>query len=92
MAPSYRVRGAPSSVLYSFYTSLRRFHTQEGVRPGMLVARAKQLERGRGYRTYHYQDGDPYFVRRWGLWELTIGTGRGRVNELRVDPKIEPSL
>lgn len=92
MAPAYRFRGAPSSVLYSFDTSLQRFRTTEGVRPGMSISRAERLERGHGYRTYHNRDGSPYFVRRWGLWELTIGTGGGRVNELRVDPTTEPKL
>jgi hypothetical protein len=92
MAPAYRFSGAPSSVLYSFYTSLQRFHTQEGVHPGMSIGLAEHLERGRGYRMYHFRDGSPYLVRRWGLWELTIGSGSGRVNELRVDPTTEPAL
>jgi hypothetical protein len=41
---------------------------------------------------FHFRDGSPYLVRRWGLWEITIGSGSGRVNELRVDPTTEPSL
>jgi hypothetical protein len=92
MARQYRFSGAPSSVLYSFYTSQQRFHTEEGVRPGMSISQAEQLERGHGYRMFHFRDGSPYLVRRWGLWEITIGSGGGRVDELRVDPTTEPSL
>jgi hypothetical protein len=92
MAPPYRLKGAPSSVLYSFYTSLHRFHTQERVRPGTSISLAERRERGHGYRTYHYRDGSPFLVKRWSLWEITIGSSAGRVNELRVDPAIEPSL
>lgn len=92
MPPAYRFHGAPSSVLYSFYASAPRFQSQEGVRPGMSVARAKRLERGYRYRTHHTRNGNPYFVRHWGLWEITIETSGGRVSGMRVDPKTEPSL
>jgi hypothetical protein len=92
MARAYRFQGAPRSVLYSFYTALQRFHTQQGVRVGMSISLAQRRERGLGYRTYHFRDGSPYLVRRWGLWEITIGSGSGRVDELRIDPVIEPSL